>query len=130
MSHNQDGLDGLSADMKNNRKLNLHLNVYAKWFKLLEDGTKTEDYRELSAHWHRMLQDRVYETVTIRNGFDPLAPEAVFAFAGVEIGAGRTEWGAPGSKTMYIIKLGRKLRVRNYGEVLPQKNAETTKGEA
>lgn len=119
--HLNDGLNGLSKAVKERRKDDLLLNVYATWFKLLAEGVKTEDYRDLTEYWHRRLHGRTYKTVTIRNGFDPLAPEAVFEFAGVEIGTGRTEWGAPGGKTMYIIKLGRLVSLENFGRK-PQKD--------
>lgn len=113
MSVKNNNLHGITMDIRRGRADNLHLNVYAKWFALLASGDKTEDYRDMSAYWHRRLYGRAYKTVTIRNGFGPFAPEAKFEFVGVDIGTGRPEWGAPGTRTVFIIRLGRKISSSN-----------------
>jgi len=106
-------LDGITAEARVEREKNLHLNVFAEWFRMIYSGEKTEDYREMSAFWHKRLVGKNYETVTVRNGFDTFAPEMRFAFAGYEIGEGRPEWGAPGTKTVFIVRFGARLSEAN-----------------
>lgn len=112
-NRNKGPLDGLSAELKARARKNLHLNVFAQWFRLIASGEKTEDYREMTPYWQNKLIGREYKTVTVRNGYDTFAPEIVFAYDGYDMGLGRPEWGAPKDKTVFIVRFGAKLSEAN-----------------
>lgn len=104
-----DGLDGLAEQMKANARGRLHLIVYAKWFKLIDSGVKTEEYRDMTPYWHKRLAGQQFSRVVVRNGYDTFAPQAAFEFAGLDIGYGNPEWGAPVGRTVFIIQLGKRI---------------------
>lgn len=46
--------------MSNMKKNTLHLTINRKWFDLIKDGTKREEYREIKVYWiNRLLLDFV-----------------------------------------------------------------------
>lgn len=85
----------------------LHLNLKKKWFDMIASGEKTEEYREIKPYWHNRLLFNEFDQVVFSNGYARNAPRITVKFKFLMIGPGKVAWGAPGSKDVYIIKLGR-----------------------
>lgn len=96
----------------------LHLVLKTKWYNMIESGEKTEEYRENNAYWANRLNNgnrgfisekyrEHFDTVRFHKGYSNTT--MVFQITGITIGRGRTEWGAPADRDVFIIKLGEKL---------------------
>ena len=109
----------------------LHLTLKKKWFDLIAVGDKTEEYREVKNYWWtrlvlcgqffnsddfllpvsewKMLMSKTYDVVQFKNGYGKNAPTMTIEFDSIEIGTGKTEWGAEEGKEYFVIKLGKLL---------------------
>jgi len=47
----------------------LILNVRERWFRDIESGIKTEEYRELKPYWAKRLEGKEYDRVIIKLGY-------------------------------------------------------------
>ena len=84
---------------------------------MIASGEKKEEYRELKSYWWSRLSeadihssgrlDRQFDIVRFKNGYSKTAPTIDVEFKGLEIGVGKTEWGA--TNECFIIKLGKIL---------------------
>ena len=112
----------------------LHLPLKAKWYEMIECGTKLEEYREIKPYWSkRFLKDcpvyqrilldmsmilnhfsvfkgkelhRVYTHVKFSYGYTKRT--MTFEIESITIGNGKSEWGAP-AEDVFIIKLGKRV---------------------
>lgn len=99
----------------------LTLPIKKKWFDLIKDGTKKEEYRAMTEYYETRLQNvfgfimvngelvrceglmdeigkEPIQEIIFRNGYSADSP-AIKAKCSVRIGTGRKEWGAePGVK--------------------------------
>ena len=82
----------------------LDLNLKRKWFDMILDGTKTEEYREIKDYWDKRLKKN-YSHIRFRNGYNKEAPEMIVEVKGFRKGVGNPEWGAP-EEEVYILSLG------------------------
>lgn len=112
----------------------LHLPLIAKWYKMIESGEKTEEYREIKPYWEKRLVDykaikndiqviafKLYvlnkwtdPTVEYSKGFTHVRfsygytkRTMTFEIESIRIGKGKPEWGAP-EQNVFIIKLGKR----------------------
>lgn len=101
----------------------LHLILKNQWFDMIASGVKKQEYRAITDHWISRLMHfdwvtimgisyfkkwdefKNFDTVTFQHGYGTNAPRVVLEFKGIEIGKGKTEWGAP-KEDVFIIKLG------------------------
>ena len=122
--------------MKQNIVLDLPLKK--KWYEMIENGIKKEEYREIKPYWcNRLLfmypfitqywagilarvkkgeidfdevllehGTRHYTHVRFRYGYTKRT--MLFELDSITIGKGKTEWGAPEDKEVFILKLGDK----------------------
>ena len=103
---------------------------------MIERGEKTEEYRLLSCHWlqrmcyswvggcrteecksgrncHRQCLNTLdylaypFDAVVFRYGYTKRY--MVWSIEEISIGQGRTDWGAPGNKETFVIKLKERL---------------------
>lgn len=112
----------------------LYLPLKKEWYDLIERGIKKEEYRAINAYWAKRLTTIKYKTDilytdTISCLIDRIKEEAFFkrfdvvvfsygytkrtmAFICdcIEMGKGKTEWGAKPGEVYFIIKLGRRLK--------------------
>ena len=86
----------------------LHLTLKKKWFDMIRDGVKKEEYREMKPYWHKRLAKQ-YDAITFRNGYAKDAPRFTIELKGICSSLGIVEWGAPEAEPVYILKLGRIL---------------------
>jgi len=115
---------------------NLQLSLKKQWFDMTKSGVKTEDYREITPYWVRRLvkscsnySNLIYQPHLLLAGrssvefrtFDfnimtlgyPKSTDTdrilKLEHKGIEIGYGKTEWGAEPNKLYFIIKHGATL---------------------
>ena len=100
---------------------------------MIESGVKTEEYLEIKPYWINRLRDKsftcadkvynhcdcelccflneckfeIFEKVVFSYGSTKRT--MAFEIESITIGYGRTEWGAPADKEVFIIKLGKRL---------------------
>jgi hypothetical protein len=89
----------------------LHLNLRKKWFDMVFEGIKTDEYRGLTSYWTRRLFDldgkpKKFDFVCFRNGYSPFADEMIFEFNGIETGFPNPEWTDKPDECCFKIKLG------------------------
>lgn len=90
----------------------LYLPLKAKWYNMIDSGVKPEDYRDIKPYWQKRL-NKDYTHVMFSYGYTKR--KMMFRIYKIITGYGKTKWGAPSDKEVFIIKLG--LRTRNVGEV-------------
>jgi hypothetical protein len=62
----------------------LHLTLHREWFAKIADGTKREEYRDITTYWQKRLSGRSYDYVCFRNGYARTAPTMMVEFLGIE----------------------------------------------
>ena len=112
----------------------LYLTLKKKWFDLIADGEKTEEYREIKPYWINRFVDTwehvgpkkgllpnagnqysyntpkmfaKYDAIVFRNGYGKNAPECIVECLGLGIAEGRHEWGADPDTKYFVLKLGK-----------------------
>ena len=113
--------------MEQNNERSLHLILCHKWFKMIEDGIKNEEYRERTPYWCKRfsqnncipsyqgiqwqcagIKDKCnaeisfpYTHIVFHDGYtNTIMKKKVISCT---VGVGRREWGAPNHST-FIIK--------------------------
>ena len=84
--------------------MTLFLTLHKKWFDLIASGEKTNEYREMKPYWKTRLENKRYDDIYFRNGYQRDAP-----FMRVEFKGLRCEK----SKNRYNIILGKILEIHN-----------------
>lgn len=90
----------------------LDLVLKEKWYRMIESGVKTEEYREIKPFWEKRMQncrDRHYDKVTFHLGYAKDRPSMTFALDKITINKGKPEWGAEEGKLYFVIHLGKRL---------------------
>lgn len=77
----------------------LHLTLKKCWFDEIAAGTKKIEYREIKEYWRTRLENRQYDEIHFRNGYQKNAPRM------------RVEWRGLSMGDYYQIHLGRVLEV-------------------
>ncbi len=101
----------------------LHLNLKRKWYKMIADKIKKEEYREIKPYWSRIfeasasgikIKGKFYHPsdVIIRfsNGYSKHREQMDIWLESIAIREGNEEWGAIPSEQYYVLKLGRDVR--------------------
>ncbi len=117
----------------------LHLNLKKKWFDMILNGIKPEEYRAITMYFINLLIDKTnfkdwgdndfireieyhgleilelkkYDTVTFSNGYAKNRPQFEIELLGIEIGQGREEWGAVKNEKYFVLKLNKIIRHEN-----------------
>ena len=94
----------------------LYLPLKAKWYNMIDSGVKPEDYRDIKPYWQKRLNHE-YTHVMFSYGYTKR--KMIFRINRIITGYGKTEWGAPADKEVFIIKLGK--RERKVGEIFSYK---------
>ena len=90
----------------------LVLPIKKKWFDMILNRIKSEEYREIKPYWTKRFQtiglldgDIPTENkalVTFRNGYGSYAPSFT-AWVHLDIGTGEEDWGAEPGKDYYVL---------------------------
>ena len=92
----------------------LHLTLDKHWFEVIASGVKKEEYRVIKQHWNRILNKKKYDVIKFVNGYGHHRPNMTIELNGILIGLGIVEWGAPAGENVYILRLGKILKIENY----------------
>lgn len=111
----------------------LHLPLKKEWYKMIEEGVKTEDYREIKDYWiQRLIETSFFYEFPTREELIEMTEDGsiedffkdfdavkfsygytkrtmLFECKEIAIGKGNPEWGAP-KHYVFIIKRGRRLK--------------------
>ena len=93
----------------------LILPIKRKWFDMILERIKKEEYREIKDYWTKRFQkiglldkygDLTYSgaTVLFRNGYSSKSP-AFLAYVSLDIKTGNPEWGAEEGVLYYTLKV-------------------------
>lgn len=112
----------------------LHLPLKKEWYRMIESGVKTEEYREIKPYWKKRLVDyktlkTYYDWILLRNvmlgkwtdtcqrftkgythvkfSYGYTKRTMTFEIESITIGKGYLKWGAP-TENVFIIKLGKR----------------------
>lgn len=91
----------------------LTLTLKRKWFNLIKNGVKLEEYREIKPYWSTRLLGKNYDTIIFKNGYSKNAPIIICEYKGLKVGNGNTNWGAENGVKYYVIKIGAILDILN-----------------
>lgn len=83
-------------------RLVLHLILKTKWYLMQEEGTKTEEYREMTKYWYNRILTKRYTHVCFHKGYSNTTFTRKIDC--IESGYGRPDWGAPLDRPVIIIK--------------------------
>ncbi|MCR5144782.1 MAG: ASCH domain-containing protein [Lachnospiraceae bacterium] len=91
----------------------LILPIKKKWYEMILSGEKKEEYRKLSPYYKTrfehlwqgsLIGSDAKRKVIFRNGYSRKSPSFI-ATVTLDIGTGKTEWGAEKGKNYYILKI-------------------------
>ena len=91
----------------------LILPIKKKWYDMILSGEKKEEYRELKPYYQKRFVNlwqgslvgfNAKRKVMFRNGYSKKSPSFI-ATVILDIGTGKTEWGAEKEKNYYILKI-------------------------
>lgn len=98
----------------------LVLPIKKKWFEMIVNGEKKEEYREFKEYYHIRFKKifgfdygRKRVEIIFRNGYKRNSP-SVKCLCILNCGYGKEEWGAIPKKECYILTILEVLEVRNY----------------
>lgn len=80
----------------------LHLTLRCQWFDAIASGSKKVEYRAVTPHWISRLENRQYDEVHFRNGYQPDSPFMRVECLGII------------KNSTYCIKLGKILEISNH----------------
>ena len=63
----------------------LFIIIKRKYFDQIKDGSKKEEYREITQYWSNRLIDRQYDNVIFQAGYQKQSPRLKVKFKGVKI---------------------------------------------
>ena len=91
----------------------LDLVLKHKWYDMIDVGDKPEEYRQNNDYWNNRLIDKEtlrvkpFSHVRFHRGYT--STTMLWTITDISLGRGKTEWGAPADKDVFIIKLGSRL---------------------
>ena len=81
----------------------LHLTLLRKWFEKIASGEKTKEFREIKPYWTKRLENREYDEIWFKNGYNKNSPFMKVEWKGLKKENGK-----------YVILLGKVLEIKNY----------------
>jgi len=111
----------------------LNLTLKKKWFDMILQGEKQEEYREIKPYWEQRLcrefdcttkraviiagRDSFikYDTITFKNGYAKDCPIMELELKGIEVGMTKSNWCDDGEVEVFVLKLGRIIFFKNCG---------------
>jgi quercetin dioxygenase-like cupin family protein len=82
----------------------LRLTLKKKWFDMIRNGEKGEEYREIKPYWQKRFE-KDYTHVEFINGYGDHRPRFTMELLTIKKGYGIAEHGAP-NKPVFILMLG------------------------
>lgn len=103
----------------------LTLPIKKKWFEMIRNGVKLEEYREIKPYYKKrfeklwqgsLIGGDAEREIMFRNGYRSDSPSLI-AGCKLRIGEGRPEWGAEEGKNYYILDIQSVAERRGQNEV-------------
>ena len=84
----------------------LTLPIKEKWFDMIRQGVKTDEYREKTPYYEARLQRHLGSVIKVKfqNGYQPNSPFIICDVL-VGVGYGRVEWGAEWGKVYFKLSI-------------------------
>lgn len=84
----------------------LTLPIKRKWYNMIKEGKKKEEYREIKQYYISRLQKHLGEIIDVkfRNGYSKNSP-ALVCRCRIDIGRGLTAWGAEKDTVYYVLEI-------------------------
>ena len=101
------------SENKNEKKV-LCLTLKKKWFDLIKQGIKTEEYREIKPYWETRLSGRHYDIVKFRNGYQHNAPTIVYEIKEISITNGKEEWVPLKTPTISLLNWAKSCKIKEH----------------
>jgi hypothetical protein len=94
-----------------NHKSVLNLTLKAKWFYMINQGIKKEEYREIKPHWNQRLLNKdgsfkKPDVIFFQNGYGYGIPCFFIECLDLKIGTSKPEW-SNGIEQCYVFALGK-----------------------
>lgn len=107
----------------------LHLLLKEKWFNMIQELNKPEEYRDIKPSFNRVFKDgkikikgKYYNPTDViicfSNGYRKDRRQMFARCNGLSVGIGKKEWGADTDKQQYILKLSNKIMYLHKGKDL------------
>lgn len=100
-----------------NQKQIFHLNLKRKWFDMILNGEKKEEYREINTYWNKRfscyikIKKKFYHPkdviICFSNGYSKNRDFFFVECEGLCVREGKKEWGAEPGKLYYVLRLGK-----------------------
>jgi hypothetical protein len=88
----------------------LHLTLKRKWYEMILNGIKKEEYRDMSDYWYKrlILNNKKFNYIHFYNGGSPCLKYDNFIIEckNIEVGMARTEWCEGSLGPYFVIELG------------------------
>lgn len=112
-----------SCRQKSKRKYSeLILPIKGKWFRMILDGIKKEEYRERKPYWEKRFKKYfgyndghfppIEKDIIFRNGYGKNVPEFTARVRICER-EGKREWGAVPGEVYYVLEIGQIFNIKN-----------------
>lgn len=87
----------------------LTLPIKKKWFDMILDDEKLEEYRDMTPYYYKRLNKYLGQKIDLilRNGYSKKSP-SMRCSVRIVIGPGQTKWGAIEGKDYYVLRIIRK----------------------
>ena len=108
----------LFEDAQTKSKRTLHLTLHKKWFDKILSGKKKYEFRLAKLYWQKRLENKQYDIIEFRNGYQREAPMMKVVFRGVQKRKIK-------KYDFYCIGLGEIIEVKNLKQKV-NPNTETT----
>jgi len=107
----------------------LHLTLKKKWFDLIKEGKKKEEYREIKPYWEKRLCEKIeigtgdnvgriryipkkFDEIHFRNGYKPDSPYMVVEWKGLLMNVNIDDFKEGDFDMCFAIQLGKVLELR------------------
>lgn len=87
----------------------LHLPLNQESFNKVECGEQTEVYITFNTYWYNKIEPLIHEDSIVVFSYGYTNKRISFLIKDIEIGYGKSEWGAPKKEEVIILKLERRL---------------------
>lgn len=109
--------NGLSKTDRTAPLPELHLSLKHKWYEMVRDGIKKEEYREIKPFWSRIfvggkikIKGKYYRpkdiVICFSNGYAKHRPQSRYYCKSLRVKTGKPEWGAEPDKKYYTLLIG------------------------